>query len=111
MAPLESYREIVEDVLAQHAQIPYAYGDIRSEEVFDRSRDRYLLVNVGWDEGRRVHGVLVHIDLIDGKLWIQRDGTEQGVANELVEAGVPKDRIVLAFRSAKLRQYTDYAVA
>jgi putative ABC transport system substrate-binding protein len=26
----------------------------------------------------------VHIDIIDGKVWIQRDGTEQGMAEELV---------------------------
>jgi XisI protein. len=36
------------------------------------------------------HGAIVHIRLIDGKIWIQYDGTEEGVATELLEAGVPK---------------------
>lgn len=111
MDTLESYRQIIENILNEYTQIPYAYGDIQTEAVFDRKSDRYVLMNVGWDDGRRVHGSLVHIDIIDGKLWIQRDGTEDGVAPELVRAGIPKDRIVLGFRSPEVRQYTEYAPA
>ena len=36
---------------------------------------------------------------------------EDGVAEELVEAGIPRDHIVLAFRAPEIRKYTDYAVA
>jgi hypothetical protein len=112
MDTLETYRQIIETVLTEYTRIPYAYGDIKTEAVFDRSRDRYLLVNVGWEnDGRRVHGTLVHIDIIDGKVWIQRDGTEHGIANELVKAGIPKDQIVLGFRAPEIRQHTEFAVA
>ena len=54
---------------------------------------------------------IVHIDIIDGKLWIQRDGTEHGIAEDLERYGVPKDHIVLSFYSPDLRQHTEYAVA
>jgi len=111
MDPLDKYRELIETILTEYTRIPYAYGDIQTKAVFDRNRDRYLLVNIGWDRGRRVHGSLVHIDIIDGKLWIQRDGTEHGIAKELVQAGVPKDRIVLGFRPAEVRPHTEYAIA
>lgn len=111
MDTIDGYRAIIENVLAAYARIPYAYGDIVTETVFDRTNDRYLLVNVGWDGDRRVHGCLLHLDLTDGKVWIQRDGTEDGIAGELELAGIPKDHIVLGFRSAELRQYTDYAIA
>ncbi|WP_372478204.1 element excision factor XisI family protein [Nostoc mirabile] len=60
---------------------------------------------------RRVHGCLIHIDIIDGKIWIQRDGTEEGVATELVKAGITKDRIVLGFRSEELRKDSEFAIA
>ena len=111
MDPLDTYRQIIEDVLTEYTRIPYAYGEIQSEAVFDRTRDRYLLVNVGWEDSRRVHGSLVHIDIINDMLWIQRDGTEHGIAKELIKAGIPRDRIVLGFRPAKVRQYTEYAAA
>jgi XisI protein len=52
----------------------------------------------------------MHIDVKDGKIWIQYDGTEEGVANRLVAAGVPKDEIVLGFQSPFQRMHTDFAV-
>ncbi|MEH2140142.1 element excision factor XisI family protein [Nostoc sp.] len=39
------------------------------------------------------------------------DGTEDGVATELVSAGVPKNRIVLGFRSEELRKDSEFAIA
>jgi len=111
MDSLETYREIIERVLSDYAAVPYAHGDFKTEVVFDRDRDRYLLIDVGWDGKRRVHGCIVHIDIIDGKLWIQRDGTEQGIALDLEQAGIPKEQIVLGFREPELRQYTGYALA
>jgi hypothetical protein len=112
MDTLNTYRQIIETILTEYTKIPYAYGDIKTEAAFDRSNDRYLLVNVGWDnkEGR-IHGTLVHIDILNGKLWIQRDGTEHGIAKELVKAGIPKDHIVLAFHPAEIRHHTDFAAA
>lgn len=106
-----TYRQIIERCLLEYTRIPYAYGDLQSEVIFDHEHDRYLLVTVGWDNGMRVHVCLVHIDLLDGKVWIQRDATEAGIASELVQAGIPKDRIVLGFRPPEVRPYTEYAVA
>lgn len=107
---LDSYRAIIEQVLTEYSKYAYAYGEIERQLVFDRSRDHYLLMSVGWDK-RRVHGCLVHIDLINGKCWIQRDGTESGIAHDLEAAGIPRDRIVLAFRSPEIRRHSGYAVA
>lgn len=111
MDTLDSYREAVELILSEYAAIPYANGELTSEVVFDRKRDRYLLVDMGWDRGIRIHDTLIHVDMIDGKLWIQHDGTESGIATELVQRGVPKDRIVLGFRPKAVRPYTDFAAA
>jgi hypothetical protein len=111
MDTVNTYRQIIEKVLKEYASIPYAYGDIRTEVIVDRANDHYLLVNVGWRDDRRIHGSIVHIDIINGKVWIQRDGSEHGIANDLVKAGIPRDHIVLGFRSPEVRQYTEFAVA
>jgi hypothetical protein len=47
----------------------------------------------------------------NGKIWIEEDNTEEGLASLLVEAGVPKEDIVLAFHPPELRDLTEYAVA
>ena len=107
---LDAYRTIIERVLTEYSELPYVYGEISRQTVFDRPRDHYLLLSVGWDD-RRVHGCLIHVDLIDGKCWIQRDGTEDGIAYELEAAGIPKERIVLAFQPPEVRSVAGYAVA
>jgi len=111
MDTLATYRQIIKSVLTEYARIPYAYGDIQTETIFAPDGDHYLLVNVGWENDRRVHGCLVHIDLINGKVWIQRDGTEDGIANDLVAAGIPKAQIVLGFQTADVRPHTEFAVS
>jgi hypothetical protein len=111
MDPLSSYRQAVERVLTVYTKIPYAHGELRCEALFDREHDRYALITLGWNAGKRVHFPLVHIDIVDDKVWIEKDNTEDGVASELVQAGIPKSQIVLAFRSPEARKHTDYAVA
>ncbi len=110
MDTLKTHRQLIRKILTDYAKIPYAHGNIQIETVFDSESDRYLLMIVGRDNRRRIHGCLVHIDIINGKIWIQRDGTEYGIANELVDVGVPKNRIVLGFRSPKRRKHTEFAV-
>ncbi len=110
MGTLENYRGIIQKILTEYAQIPYAYGDIQIQTVFDSDSDRYLLIILGRENDIRVHGCLVQVDIIDGKIWIQRDGTEEGIANELVAGGIPKEQIVLGFRAPHIRQYTGFAV-
>ncbi|MFZ1239313.1 MAG: XisI protein [Anaerolineae bacterium] len=111
MDTVENYRQIIETVLTQYTKIPYAYGDMQSKTIFDREADSYLLVTLGWNGIRRVHGCLVHIDIIDGKVWLQRDDTDYGIAYELENAGIPKKQIVLGFQSPEVRPFTQYAVA
>lgn len=92
-------RQQIEQVLTSYTEVPFAHGDIQIQTIFDRERDRYLVMLVGTDGKRRVHGCLIHVDLIDNQIWIQRDGTEHGVARDFLELGIPKDQIVLATRS------------
>ncbi|WP_237396612.1 element excision factor XisI family protein [Okeania sp. KiyG1] len=38
------------------------------------------------------------MQIIDNKIWIQRDGIEEGIATDLMEAGIPKEQIVLGLK-------------
>ncbi len=73
-------------------------------------RDRYLMFHVGWRGEGRVYGCVIHIEIRSGKIWIQRDGTEVGIANELIESGVAKSDIVLGYRSPYMRKFTELGV-
>ncbi|HSK70574.1 MAG TPA: XisI protein [Pyrinomonadaceae bacterium] len=111
MDKLEKYRKIIEKILREHAVQPYAYDEIERRMMFDREKDSYMLYIVGWGNRRRYHGIVIHLDIINDKIYIQHDGTEEGIATDLECEGVPKSDIVLAFHAPELRKYTEYAVA
>jgi hypothetical protein len=79
--------------------------------VFDDERGHYLLMRFGWTKDRRVRAITLFLRLRDGKIWIEEDWTEDGVALDLLRAGVPKEDIVLAFHSPEVRASTEFAVA
>jgi hypothetical protein len=64
----------------------------------------------GWNGPQRVHRSVIHVDIRDGKIWVQHDGTEDGIAQELIDAGIPPTQIVLAFHPPDQRNNTRFAV-
>jgi len=112
MDTLARYRQIVRTVLKPLTERTYSGLDVVNEAVYDTEHDRYLVISMGWQRGvRRIYHNLAHLEIIDGKIWIQRDGTEEGIAYALEEAGVSKSDIVLGFHPEDVRPDTGYAVA
>lgn len=111
MEKLAKYRQIIQSILLTYTEIPYSHGELICKPIFDKSRDSYLLMTLGWDRKARVHGCLIHVDIINEKVWVQRDETEDGVTLEFVAAGIPASDVVLAFHPADVRPYTGYAIA
>lgn len=109
MDTLTAYQQIVYELIQEYAHKP-SHGEIEPEIVIDKDGRHYEIMHIGWDGPRRVHGSVLHIDILDGKIWIQHDGTSPGVALDLVAAGVPKEDIILAFRPPDVRQYTGYGI-
>jgi hypothetical protein len=108
---LSHYRDIVKQVFSQHAEYVPSHGQIETIPVFDESHDQYLLLDIGWDRTGRMHAVVLHVRLEKGKVWIEKDGTETGVTQELLQAGIPKEDIVLGFYRPERRAMTEFAVA
>jgi hypothetical protein len=102
--------ETVKQLLNEYSAYRISYGEVETETIFDDAKGHYELMHVGWIGRRRIHSCLLHVDIRDGKIWIQRGGTEGGIANDLVEAGIPRDQIVLAFHHPETRKLTDFAV-
>jgi hypothetical protein len=111
MDRLERYRQAIQKLLTDYVAVPIANGEIESQTAFDTQRDHYQVVNVGWDGHRRVYGCVLHLDIKDGKVWVQQNMTEMQVAHELMELGVPKKDIILGFQAPYVREYTGFGVA
>ena len=84
---------------------------ILTQLIFDKERDHYQLVRTGWrDNNNRVYGCVLHVDIKEGKIWVQHDGTENAIADQLVELGTPKQDIVLVYHAPNVRKYTEFAL-
>ena len=107
---VEQYRQIIQQLTLERAKRGVSQENIETQAILDTEREHYLLLHTGWRGNRRIHGCSLHLDIKDGKIWIQHDGTEVGIATQLLELGVPKEDIVLAFHSPYMRQFTEFAI-
>lgn len=104
-----NYSQLIQDILTQHST-KNSNNDTEIQLIFDTKNHHYQVLNIGWKEQKRIYGVIIHVDLKDDKIWIQRDGTEIGIANQLIAAGVPKQDIVLGFHAPYKRNLSEFAV-
>ena len=109
MARVDVYREVIREVLTKYSGDAPTFG-VENQLIFDTEHDHYQLAKVGWSGQKRYFGGIIDIDIKNGKVWIQHDGTEHGVANDLLERGIPKEDIVLGFHHPFQRELGDFAV-
>jgi XisI protein len=57
------------------------------------------------------HSTIVHLRVFEEKIWLERDETEEGVTQHLLDLGVKKEDIVLAFYHLEDRKLTEFAIA
>ncbi|MGK7945171.1 MAG: XisI protein [Microcystaceae cyanobacterium] len=110
MDKVNQFYQIIVPILQEYAAIPYRYDDLKHKLIISNNKKDYLLMTIGWENEVKVHGCLVHLEIINDKIWIHRDGLEDGIASDLVRAGIPNSEIVLAFHPPNIRPFTEFAI-
>lgn len=111
MEKIEKYRQAVCQLLKAHSAYGDSYdSDIECQLVFDTQGNHYQLLDIGWEGFKRIYNCLIHIDIKDEKIWIQRNMTEADLAEELTQMGISKDNIVLGLHPPYKRPLTGYGV-
>ena len=111
MDKMSRYRELIERLLQEQADLMNSQP-VPGEEVeciFDEKRDQYILLRYGWPKGKRAYYTKLHVRLHDSKIRVEEDWTQDGIAVDFLDAGVPKEDIVLAFNPPELRALTGFA--
>jgi hypothetical protein len=111
MERIEYYRQCIRNLLTEQASVEKRNSDVDSQLIFDTEHDHYQLLDVGWEGLNRVYNCFIHLDIKDGKIWIQRNTTELDIAQALLEMGISKEDIVLGLHPPYKRPYTGYGVA
>jgi hypothetical protein len=113
MDRITHYRQAIRQLLINHSSSEQntSNSEMECQLIFDTEHDHYQLLDVGWEELKRIYNCFIHIDIKDEKIWIQRNMTEADLAQELVDMGVPKENIILGLHPLYKRPYTGYGVA
>ncbi|KKI99566.1 XisI protein [Prochlorothrix hollandica] len=109
METLDQYRKIIRELLQSHATKDDP--DIECQIICDPENDHYQLLELGWQGLHRLYVCYIHLDIKQGKIWIQQNMTESDLGQELVDRGVPASDIVLGLQPPYKRPYTQYSVA
>lgn len=106
------YKELVKSILNRYVEIDRQQPKEGVEYflITDDIQGHYLWTSLGWSNSKRTRYVHAYIRVKEGKIYIEEDWTEQGIATDLLENGVPKSNIVLAFHEPLMRQYTEFAI-
>lgn len=105
---IEKIQEVIKEYLQDLRQPSNQH--ITFVPVIDMKDLHFQIIGYGWENNRRVFNLLFHLDIIEGKIWIQEDKMEYSIAEKLVEKGIPKKQIVLAYFPDYHRKYTEYAI-
>jgi hypothetical protein len=106
MEKVKKYKEAVKNVIKDIYSISPSDEYVETQMIIDDERGHYLLFSVGWENSNWVYGSFVHVDVKeDGKVWLQHDGTNLKVAEELSNAGIPKKDIVIGFQPPHARKF------
>lgn len=107
------YRTLIKQLLSEHATLANSARTTEREShvIFDEEHDRYMLLRTGWWGNERVNAPTLYVRLHNGKIWIEEDMTEEGLATDLLRAGVLNNQIVLAFHHPTIRSFTEFAAA
>ncbi|MDB9529024.1 XisI protein [Oscillatoria sp. CS-180] len=113
MDKLEKYRRIIQEVLVAYQKWASKADQSRVKQCvsFDENHDHYFWFHIGWNDKRRDFGVTVYLRIENDKIWVEEDWTQHGVANDLLNAGIPAEDIVLGFQHPSKRPLTNFAMA
>ena len=106
---LATYRRAILALLDRYRELGPSDAAVETYQVIDCENDHYQLLSDSWSKNHRYYGCILHFDIRQGKVWVQHNGTEHPIADELMELGVPKEDIVLGFHAPELREYTEFA--
>ena len=112
MDRVKYYRQVIGSVFNEYARLFNQQPEgVDVLAVCDEKTDTYAIVNVGWDGDKRMNFTSVLMRIVNDKIWVEEDRTMYQFVDELIDNGISKEEIVLAFQPPKMRPYTEFAVA
>lgn len=105
MFAIEDWQQAIIDTLLESIPENMIPNTLKVVPVFDKQSNRYQLLCQGWlPEEDRVFYPVIHIEIIDDKVWIQHNESDIDIGEELSNRGIPKSQIVLGLHPPSIRE-------
>lgn len=105
MVAHEMCQQAIMDALLEAIPVNLIPDTLQVVPIFDRQNDRYQLLCQGWTAGeKRMFHPVIHIEIIQGKVWIQHNQSDLDIGEALSNRGIPKSQIVLGLHPRSVRQ-------
>ncbi len=113
MDKIKKYQDLIINYLNEYAQTikPTNLKEVENRVIADRESNSFQLVRIGWNGKQHVFNVVLHFDIINGKVWLQRNNTEREVVDTLIAQGMERQDIVLGFQPPFARGFLGFAAA
>ena len=95
----DQFRDIIKSTLKEFFAISNQSGATQDRTVFDDESGVYQWCSYGWQDLKRIFNVVVHIEIRDDLVWIERNASDIEIGEILAEKGIPKNQIVLGFQA------------
>ena len=106
MDRISHYRTLVVKAITEsyYYRYPAKHENVDTLFLCDEKNNQFMLYQTGWKDKQHVENMILLLRIKEGKIWIDEDWTEEGIATDLLRWGVPPTDIVLAFHHPSLRE-------
>lgn len=98
----------VQQILTEYADYMTTDNVLQVETLFDTQRHHYQIVVLGWQNNKRVYHNLIHLDIIDGQVWVQNNDTQFSLIEDFDRMNIPRKDVVNGLISARRRQMANF---
>ena len=112
MDKLNHYRICIKELLMNRANLMRSQP-LAGEEVIcllDDTTDNYMLLRLGWVNRKRLYSITFHARLVDHKIHIEQDWTDD-LVEELTALGVSMEDILFACTTPESHAQADFVAA
>ena len=112
MDKMIKYQNIIEEIFRKRASSPISNApEAKGHLIIDKENHEYVLLWLVWSGSSYNPGLMYHVEIKEGKVWIHEDRTDSNLAEILMKEGIPKSDIVLGFVAPYARGLSGFAAA
>lgn len=90
-------KDIVQEEIAWYAADGLG-ANVRFFKLFDEAHQTYAIAAVDYPARKAVAGIVVLVRIVGDVTVIEEDATDRPVEQRLIKRGIPREKIVLAYR-------------